>query len=371
MKVLHINRNYLTSALHQVMLNHLDKLDMENKIFAPIDDLRLSIIKPNNNVVVSECFSKKDRYFYFRKQKKIQVALESSINVNDFDVIQAYTLFTDGNCAMNLAQKYRKPFIVAVRNTDVNDFFKKLPFLRCRGIKIMCKADKILFLSNAYCDQVIKSYVPRRYRELILNKSLIIPNGIDDFWLNSKYDYSSLSHLNRINKKQLKIIFAGRIEHNKNIEKTVEAIEILNNEGWMVEFTVVGKVEDSSIYEAITKYNFVKYVTPRPKEELIKLYRENDIYVMPSFTESFGLVYAEAISQGIPVIYTKGQGFDGQFAEGLVGYHVNAYDAEDIAKAIKKIALNYEDIQKNCVSSAKKFSWDCLVKEYYNIYQEL
>ena len=38
------------------------------------------------------------------------------------------------------------------------------------------------------------------------------------------------------------------------------------------------------------------------------IYRENDIYVMPSIIETFGLVYAEAMSQGLPVIYTRGQG---------------------------------------------------------------
>lgn len=58
---------------------------------------------------------------------------------------------------------------------------------------------------------------------------------------------------------------------------------------------------------------------------------------MPSFTESFGLVYAEAMSQGLPVIYSKGQGFDGQFAEGVVGYHVDAHDPEELCENIIKM----------------------------------
>lgn len=40
---------------------------------------------------------------------------------------------------------------------------------------------------------------------------------------------------------------------------------------------------------------------------------------MPSHKETFGLVYAEAMSQGLPIIYTKNQGFDGQFPDGYVG----------------------------------------------------
>ena len=66
---------------------------------------------------------------------------------------------------------------------------------------------------------------------------------------------------------------------------------------------------------------------------------------MPSYTESFGLVYAEAMSQKLPVIYSKGQGFDGQFEEGLVGYHVSPYDVKDIANGILKALENDSAIE--------------------------
>ncbi len=78
MKVLHINRNYLTSPLHQVMMDHLDKTAAESVVFAPTEDKALSLIQPNPNVIVSECFSRADRFFYGKKQRKIRKALESS-----------------------------------------------------------------------------------------------------------------------------------------------------------------------------------------------------------------------------------------------------------------------------------------------------
>ena len=80
------------------------------------------------------------------------------------------------------------------------------------------------------------------------------------------------------------------------------------------------------------------------KDELLKEYRLNDIFVMPSKTETFGLVYAEAMSQGMPIIYTKNQGFDGQFCEGYVGYHVKYNDYRYIAKKISRI---YSEYKKN------------------------
>jgi glycosyltransferase involved in cell wall biosynthesis len=107
------------------------------------------------------------------------------------------------------------------------------------------------------------------------------------------------------------------------------------------------------------------------KERLIELYRSSDIFVMASFTESFGLVYAEAMSQNLPVIYTKGQGFDNQFDEGVVGYHVSAKDPEDVAEGIKCIIDNYSEIQKNLVRSAGEFSWTRIVEKYDRIYKAI
>ena len=44
----------------------------------------------------------------------------------------------------------------------------------------------------------------------------------------------------------------------------------------------------------------------------------------------------------MPVIYTRGQGFDGQFEDGEVGYSVNCFDAEEIADRIEDVINNYD-----------------------------
>ena len=47
------------------------------------------------------------------------------------------------------------------------------------------------------------------------------------------------------------------------------------------------------------------------KSELLGIYRSSSIFIMPSTGETFGLVYIEALSQSLPVIYTKGDGVYG------------------------------------------------------------
>ena len=95
MRLLHINCNYIGTTLHQLMIENLDKLGYDNSVFVPAYDKTLSVIEPNNNVLVCECFRKWDRAFFDYKQRKILKALESNYNINDFNLIHAYTLFTD------------------------------------------------------------------------------------------------------------------------------------------------------------------------------------------------------------------------------------------------------------------------------------
>ena len=97
MRVLHINVSYIVSALHQTMIKHLNQTGVESKVFVPTYDKNRSIVDCKDYVTVSECFKKWDRVFYFKKQRKIITSILENYDVSQFDVIHAYTLFTDGN----------------------------------------------------------------------------------------------------------------------------------------------------------------------------------------------------------------------------------------------------------------------------------
>lgn len=366
MRVLHINCNYLTTELHQTMVNHLNDLDVENVVFAPTYDISLSVVEPNSNVIVKKCFKKWDRLFFDYKQRKIRNGLLDSVDIESFDCIHAYTLFTDGNCAMHISRKLGIPYVVAVRNTDVNTFLKYMLYLRHRGVEILLNAKAVFFLSPAYKRTVLENYVPKKYQDEIEKKSLIMPNGIDDFWHNNVYDRLQNELCNKIN-----LVYVGKIDKNKNIDTTQRAMELLSLKGFEVSLTVVGKVMDDSVLEKISTDKKTVILAPKPKEELISVYRANDIFVMPSHTETFGLVYVEAMTQGLPVIYTKGQGFDGHFKDGQVGFSVDDRKPQDIADAIEKIVTNYSGISRNLISASRSFCWDEICRKYKTIYENL
>lgn len=364
--ILHLNSNYSYTQLHQCMLEKLDlKEGIKNQVFMPSHDKNLGVVKTNENVFVCECFNKVDRLFFDLKQQKIYKAVKSNFNVEMYNLIHAYTLFTDGNCARKLSKKHGIPYVVAVRNTDVNAFFKLMPHLRGRGIKTMLDASAVFFLSESYRNQVFEKYVPKKHRAAIEAKTHIIPNGIDDFWFDNLPD-------KKIELKEpIKLLFAGRIDRNKNVPTIQKAMQILHERGYDLSLTVVGRVIDQNEFGIISSDKHTQCISAKPKEELIDLYRDHHIFVMPSFTESFGLVYVEAMSQGLPVIYSKGQGFDGQFPEGQVGYSVYPHDAEDVADGIEKIIKNFDTIKGNVVESAKKFNWTEISEVYDKIYKSI
>lgn len=355
------------TALHQTMIEHLDQLGVVSNVFVPVCEGEIAVTKANANVCVSKCFNKWDRFVFDIKQYKIIKSIEKNYDVKEFDCLHAYTLFTDGNAAMKLAEKYNKPFVVAVRNTDVNDFFAKLFYLRNRGIKIMRKASAIFFLSEAYRKTVFEKYVPSKYKDELYVKTHIIPNGIDDFW------HANEPSKDFLNNKKLgdvvKLIYAGRIDKNKNILTTQKAMDILAAKGIKTSLTVVGKIADEGEFKQIMNHPNTEHLQAMPKEKLIEQYRSHDIFVMPSFTETFGLVYAEAMSQGLPVVYSKGQGFDGQFENEIVGFRCQSNDAMSVAKAIMNSIQDFKRIVQNNASNSKKFEWEKICQAYVEICQ--
>lgn len=372
MHILHINSNYTGTQLHQTMIEHLEGCGIENDIFVATYNQKESVIIPNENVIISECFQKWDRIIWWYKQRKILNAIQSAYKLKKFDLIHAHTVFTDGNCAREMAKNLCIPYIVAVRNTDINTFFKRAFWLRNRGIAILKDAAAIIFLSPAYKEQLKEKYIPKEYVNDLEKKSFVIPNGIDDFWIqnrNLKKDMNAT--LMKIKEKKLRLIYVGTIDKNKNIDLTLKALYILRTWGYEADLLAVGKVEDMHECQKINDHSFALHMQAKPKEKLIQSYRECDIFVMPSHTETFGLVYAEAMSQGLPVIYTRGQGFDGQFAEGEVGFSTSDKDARELARRISDAAAQYERLSRNCLRQCEKFDWGQIAFHYKNIYNQV
>lgn len=310
---------------------------------------------------VNHSFSTLDRFLFFPKQNYLLNDIEQHVQIADVQLIHAHTLFSSGYLAYQIYKKYGIPYIVAVRNTDVNVFFKHMPHLRAIGRQIAEYARKIIFISPAYQKQVIGKYLPAQME----NKTIVIPNGIDDLFLRNLSSHPA-------SKETIRLIYVGSIEKLKNIHTIIRVAQYLNEQGHNVKLCLVGSILEPR-YKQLIEANseLIEWHNQCPPDQVIALLRANDIFIMPSYKETFGLVYVEAMSQGLPLIYTRGQGFDGFFEEGKVGYAVPAEDVRYIADRIMDIRKHYDEMSQQCLENVQQFNWPSISASYNHIYQSI
>ncbi|MCU9810317.1 glycosyltransferase family 4 protein [Paraclostridium sp. AKS81] len=381
MKILHICSYYNTSALYKHLFKSVSKLEgIKQIVYIPMakggnicpKDYGTVRSKTEDyegvNHIYREAFNKNDRYIFSLKNKKIINNLEKNVDIESIDFIHAHSLFVNGKVAYELKRKKSIEYIVAVRATDVDVFFEKMIHLRKIGINIMKEAKNIIFISHNLKNIVLNKYVPTKYRKEIEEKSIVLPNGLDLFWLknNQKKQIGSKENLN--------LAYIGTLHKRKNIDKSIKVFEKLNDEGIKTKFRIIGGGPDrDEIYSYIksSKYGDLCKIDQwlNSREELLSVYKNSDIYIMPSIKETFGISYLEAISQGTPIIYTRNDGVFGYFNEGEVGYSVNPDNINEIYESIIKIIENYNEISKNCIIKSQKFNWDEIAKDYMRLYQ--
>ncbi len=370
MRILFICAIYHEALLFRDLLYSIEE-QSDNEIFVfngveqgtVVKDKFKSII--DEKVFYTECFSKLDSKLYFPKRWKLTKKLSTNIDISKFDFIHAHSLMNNGYVAYKISKKYPIKYIVCVRNTDINRHMK-IPFLRGIANKIIENASGVVFLSKPYQDYYIKHYIRKNKSASFLQKSAIITNGVEQFWIDNKAD-----EVRTISDDLIKLIFVGRIDKNKNAPLILDACDELIKRGIRISLTVVGEATDD---EELNKLKQKEYVTIKDfmsKEDLIAEYRANNIFVMPSKTETFGRVYLEAMCQGLPVIYTRGQGFDGQFDEGVIGYSVDSSNAIELADRVQLVINDYEAISKRALESIDQYAWSEIGKQTITFYKKV
>ncbi len=367
MKILHINSEYATNALHKNLVNSLSNYSISQLVYAPIkkktnegkNELR------SNGIIC--LYSKKLMFFHrFLYSFKMSFLLKDIVNKVDLtkvNLVHAYKLYSDGGVAYKLYSRYRIPYIVTIRNSDINVFLKYMVHLKPYAKKILLSAQNIVFVSPAYTGIIKKEFAD--IYTIICDKFIVIPNGIDSFW------QKNLSISQKVISYPIRLLFVGRFDKNKNIESIIKTAKALEG-NYILRIVGGGGNNEQKIKKiAFNNPNSIELYPKVKKEELLKHYQQSHIFVMPSFYETFGLVYIEAMTQGLPVVYSKGQGIDGYFEEGSIGYSVNPTKYESILQAINKITDRYHAISKNCIKSASDFKWSEIASTYLILYKNI
>lgn len=296
-------------------------------------------------------------YIYFRSLKK---HLKSKSNF--YNTIHAHTLFSAGAIAFFIKKRYPNlKYIVAIRSTD-EEYIKKKPYLKLFGKKIIENSEKIICISYHLKKKILKTYQNKVNN--LEDKIIVIPNGI-----NNSFFESYAQPKKRLKDMPIKFLYVGSFIKRKRVLNLIKF-----SEKYDYELTIIGdggKEQKKVLNTSMKNSNITFLGKITDKEKLIEKYKENDIFIMLSYLETFGLVYIESISQGTPIIYSKNSGVDGFFPEGTIGYSVEPNNLNDINEKTQLILENYSEISCNCINKSKNFNWDEIAQKYIQLYNNI
>jgi glycosyltransferase involved in cell wall biosynthesis len=160
----------------------------------------------------------------------------------------------------------------------------------------------------------------------------------------------------------------------KNLSKVLEAIKICQAEVGSVFQTVIAGSSDGfreASRQGMTQIENVVLTGFVPPEELPKLYRGADVFVMGSKYEGFGLPLLEAMNCGCPVVCSNGGSLAEVAAEGAI--LVDPDDAQQMGKAIANLLRNPRErelLAERAKLRAADFSWQKAARQTLSVYAE-
>lgn len=370
MKCLHICNDLVGSKVHENLYLSFENMGIEQEIFCPIRSYTKSYVPKiretlNSRVVTSDEIASYHRVLFRKKIAFLHKSLVEQVNLSEIDIVHATTFFSDGAIALKLFKEYKIPYVVALRGTDTNLFLKYRIDLYPLAKQIIKNASRLIFISTSLEQNFSKHWFIKKLEPKfnIKKKSITIYNGLDSNWLNNP------AHKKDIN--PTKILYIGKFNKNKNVVSLIKAFLILKVKYSNLQLNLIGKggAQEEEIIKYSKEYKgSINYFGPiYNKEELQKMYRSNHIFAMTSIGETFGLVYVEALTQGLPILYTKNQGIDGAFKEN-VGEAINANSINSIAIGLGKLINNYGEYNLDQIDFSK-FSWEDIASTYFELYK--
>jgi len=369
MKILHIANDFAGSRVHCNLTKTLDQGGVDQIIYCPVRHNNLiggnQFESDHTEFVYSNCIKSWYKYVYFFKELKLYHDLKRNVDLSNIVFIHAHTMFSDGGLAYKAHQEFGIKYAVAIRNTDVNDYLRLMKHIYPYGRNILLHAEKIYFISVGLKDLFEESSFCKSIYDKIKDKIVVQPNGIEDYW------HENIIHANHSGHN---VLYIGDFTPNKNVARLIEAVKKVRIRSGLKDCRLIivggGRDKDGEI-EGLIKNNsdFVEYMGKiYDKDKLAEIMRSSAVFAMPSITETFGLVYLEALSQNLPVIYTKRQGIDGLFDES-VGVAVNPFSIDDISNAIIRI-LNNSNFYNNKKVDFAAFKWNKIAEHYKIMYNE-
>ncbi len=293
------------------------------------------------------------------------------------NIIHSHHPFLLGDTAVRIAAGKHVP-IIFTHHTLYEDYTHYVP-----GDSPALK-QFVVELSTRYanlCDGVIAP--SESIAKLIKTRGVespirVVPTGIDtkDF---SSGNGASFRQANKISSDAFVVGHLGRLAPEKNLAYLCRAVcEFLKTERNAVFLIVGGGPSEKEIRSIFKKQKLLsRLIIPGKKtdQELFDAYAAMDVFAFSSFNETQGMVIAEAMAAGLPVIALDASGVREVVRDGKNGFLLPAKASEaEFAARLKKIKTEKalkKQFAANAKQTARKFSTEKSAKKALEFYEEI
>lgn len=268
-------------------------------------------------------------------------------------LIHSHFALPDGYFAYLLKQLYGIPYLVSFRGSDVklmtsNDKSNTMK----RMVTVLEHADKII--------------VHNRAQQILLEKhgfdSILMPHGIEMDFLKPKNQSGP--------KEEIVIATVGELIPQKHINWVINAVKAYKGKK-KVSLLIAGEgpQREDLAYLAADHPN-IQLLGKIKHEAVNELLCDSDIFALPSYNETFGLVYVEATAHQNAVIATKGTGIWGHFKENEEMLFCDSYESfqTSLYELIENDAFREKLAKKAFDKTSASFTWDKVIEKYTELY---
>ncbi|HHU56162.1 MAG TPA: glycosyltransferase family 4 protein [Acholeplasmataceae bacterium] len=281
---------------------------------------------------------------------------------NKFDLIHAHFTIPDAYAAVKLKKILKIPLIITLQATDINYTIHKCPkkLLYCYQ-----NADEIITPTPILKNKLFK---------LTNLKAKVIGYGISEekvlikapFTLKEKYKGKTI------------ILSVCRLLKSKGLEDAINAFNLIKDKFNNLMYLIIGEGEEynylQSLVNNLNLNNYIFLLGKKSYREVMEYMDIADIFLLPSYKETFGLVYLEAMAHGIITIGCFGQGFDGIIKDYENGFLAEPQDPKSIAAILEYILDNpliAKEIGIRGKITSQEFTFEKIANKLDSIYSEV
>lgn len=178
------------------------------------------------------------------------------------------------------------------------------------------------------------------------------------------------------------LLFVGRIQSLKGADVAIEALARLRQAHPRARLVMIGGASGSggdreldALRSRASRPDLdgaVTFLPPVPHDQLPDVYRAADLLLLPSRSETFGLVAAEAQASGLPVVAARVGGLVHVVDDGGSGVLVDGWEPDAYAAAVDKIVSDpalATRLSEGAVAWAERFSWEATALRLLELYE--